>query len=84
MNASHKRNFDKPIPLDEYLELLKETFSDDIMTTLDLEEEVEIRHQRHRDAYTSGKSRTCTHCNTAFQSARRNPKCPFCHEFYLN
>ena len=34
---------------------------------------------RDTDPYVEGRSLTCQHCNTAYNTRLRRPKCPYCH-----
>lgn len=66
------------IPVDKYIEYTTKTYDFDPPESLD--EDFSFDSEPYADEYASGRRITCVHCNTAFRSARREPKCPFCHK----
>lgn len=37
------------------------------------------KRSRDNDLYAEGRSLTCTHCNTSYNTRLRKPECPYCH-----
>ena len=35
--------------------------------------------EQGNDLYAEGRSMTCAHCNTSYNTLLKNPKCPYCH-----
>jgi len=67
------------VPVDKYIQNVPEAFRDVPDPNRD-DRDFEPERAPVADEYSAGRGYTCTHCNTAFKSIRREPKCPFCHK----